>query len=137
MTPLLPETVEEQLSFLGFGRRKDPGLERQRQALRTITLGFKDMEERLAGIPDLRASFANVWADVAELNEVQAKLPTMRELIGLLQQRADQASRELPKFDDSLDMLAAEIAFADRLLQDLVSTLVTKQAMINSGVKPP
>jgi chromosome segregation ATPase len=78
-----------------------------------------------------------VWADVAELNEVQAKLPTMRELIGLLQQRADQASRELPKFDDSLDMLAAEIAFADRLLQDLVSTLVTKQAMINSGVKPP
>ena len=125
------------MSFLGFGRRKDPGLERQREALRTVTLGFRDMEARLAGVPELRASFANVWSEVPDLDEVHAKLPRLRELMGLLQQRAELAIRELTKFDEPLKMVAAEIAFTDRLLQELVSTLVTKQAMINSGLKPP
>ncbi|HEX3236307.1 MAG TPA: hypothetical protein VHR41_19105 [Gemmatimonadales bacterium] len=124
------------MSFLGFGRRKDPGLERQRQALQVLTPAFKDIEERLAGLADLRVSFAEVWTDVAEINEVQAKVPAMRELLGLMQQRADHATRELPKFDDSVKLLAGEIAYADRLLQDLVATLMTKQAMVKSGIKP-
>jgi hypothetical protein len=60
----------------------------------------------------------------------------MRELIRLLQLRADQATKELPKFDENITLLADEIVYADRLLQDLVVTLTTKQAMVNSRPKP-
>jgi hypothetical protein len=83
------------LSFLGFGRRKDPGLERQRQVVKEIGVAFEEIENRFASIADLRASFAGVWQDVPEINEVQAKFPSMRELIRLLQSRADQATKEL------------------------------------------
>jgi hypothetical protein len=123
------------LSFLGFGRRKDPGLERQRQAIKKIGVAFEDIEHRFASIADLRVSFASVWQEVRAINEAQAKLPAMRELIGLLQLRADQATKELPKFDENIMLLADEIVYADRLLQDLVVTLTTKQAMVNSRPK--
>jgi hypothetical protein len=125
------------LSFLGFGRRKDPGLERQRQAIKHVATVFQDLEHRMAGVADLRVSFAAVWQEPKAINEAQAKLPAMRELIRLLQLRADQATKELPKFDEPLTLLAHDIGYAGGLLENLVVTLTTRQAMVNSGLKPP
>ena len=124
------------MSLLGFGRPKDPGLERQRQAIKEITVAFEEIENRLASVADLRVSFADVWEEVPQINEAQAKIPSMRELIGLLQLRADQATKELPKFDENIRMLAHEIGYAGGLLEKLVVTLTTKQAMVNAGLKP-
>lgn len=125
------------MSFLGFGRRRDPGLERQRQAMKHVAKAFEELEHRMAGLTDLRVSFAAVWQESAAINEAQAKLPAMRELIGVMQLRADQATKELLKFDDSLTLLAHEIGYAGGLLENLVVTLTTRQAMVNSGLKPP
>lgn len=117
--------------------KKDPGLERQRQAIKHVATAFEELEHRMAGVADLRVSFAAVWEESPAINEAQAKPPAMRDLIGVMQQRADQATKELPKFDEPLTLLAHDIGYAGGLLEKLVVTLTTRQAMVNSGLEPP
>jgi hypothetical protein len=120
------------MSFLGFGRRVDPRLERQRHALAQIAAEFDAFEHRLAGLPDLKASFADVWEDVPHLDEVQGKIGAMRELLGVLQSRAKAATAELPNFDEPLNMIGYEVGYGQGLLEQLAVTLVTKQGLAES-----
>lgn len=120
------------MSFLGFGRRVDSGLERQRHVLAQIAAEFDTFEHQLAGLSELKASFADVWEDVPQLDDIQAKLPTMRELLGLLQSRAKNATAELPKFDEPLNMIGYEVGYGQGLLEKLTVTLMTKQGLAAS-----
>ena len=117
------------MSFLRFTPRKDPGLERQRQALTHVATELAALEHQLGGLPELKASFAAVWEDMPQLDELQTRLPTMRELLGLLQARAKQAAAELPNFDEPLKMIAHEIGYGQGLLEKLAVTLMTKQGL--------
>jgi hypothetical protein len=120
------------MSFLGFGRRVDPGLDRQRQAVAHVSAEFAALEQQLAGLPELKASFASVWEDVPELGEVQTKMSSMRELISLLQSRAAAARSELSNFDEPITMVAREIGYGQGLLENLAVTLVTKRGLAAS-----
>lgn len=120
------------MGFLGFGRREDPGLERQRQAVAHVSAELEALEHQLGGLPDLQASFASVWEDAAELDDIQAKLPTIREFVGLAHSRVMMATAELPNFDEPLTMIAREIGYGQGLLEKLAVTLMTKQALAAS-----
>ena len=120
------------MSFLGFGRRADPAVDRQKRAINDIAGAFDDLEQRFSTLPDLRRSFANVWQDSTAIQEFQQMLPAMKELIGVLRSRTEQATAHLPKFDEHITMLAAEIERGRALLVDLSVYLVTKQALKNS-----
>lgn len=120
------------MSFLGFGKREDPGLERQRQGIALVSAEFKALQNQLAGLPELKASFASVWEDVPELDEVQAKMPAMADLIGMLQSRAETAKAELANFDESITMIAREVGYGQGLLEKLSVTLLTKQGLVAS-----
>ena len=120
------------MSFLGFGRRQDPGLERQRQAIAHVSAEFRALEHQFEGLPELKASFASVWEDAPEIDDLGAKLPLMREQLEILQSRVDQARAELPKFDEPITWLAQQIGYGQGLLEKLAVTLVTKQGLANS-----
>ena len=120
------------MGFRGFGRRTDPNLERQRRGIAHVATEFADLERRFGGLPDLKVSFAGVWEDVPEVEEIRAKLPTMGEMIGLMQSRADIANAELPDLNDALTMLAREIGYGQALLEKLTVTLMTKQGFAAS-----
>ena len=120
------------MSFLGFGRREDPGLQRQRQAIAHVSTEFRALEHQFEGLPELKASFASVWEDAPEIDDLAAKLPLMREQVEILQSRADQAKAELPKFDEPITWLAQQIGYGQGLLEKLAVTLVTKQGLAAS-----
>jgi hypothetical protein len=120
------------MSFLGFGRRGDPGLERQRQAIAHVSAEFRALEHQLEGLPELKASFAAVWDDVPQIDDLAAKLPLMREQLQILQNRADQAKAELPKFDEPITWLAQQIGYSQGMLEKLAVALVTKQGLAAS-----
>jgi hypothetical protein len=120
------------MGLLGFGRRADAGLQRQRQAIAQVSAEFANLDERFAGLPELRASFASVWEDAPEVEELGAKMPKMRELIGMFQLRADQAKGELQNFDEPITFLAREIGYGQGLLEKLSVTLLTKQGLAAS-----
>ena len=119
------------MSFLGFGRRADPAVDRQKRAINDIAGAFDDLEQRFSTLPDLRRSFADVWQDSAAIQEFQKKLPVMKELIGLLASRSKQATAHLPKFDENITLLADEIEHGRALLEGLAVSLVTQQALKN------
>jgi hypothetical protein len=120
------------MSFLEFGRGVNPALERQRHVLAGIAAAFDAFEHELGGLPELKASFADVWEDVPGLDDIQAKLPAMRELLVLLQSRAKAATAELPNFDEPLKMIGYEIGYGQGLLEKLAVTVVTKQGLAAS-----
>ena len=120
------------MSFLGFGRGEDPGLQRQRQAIAHVLVEFRALEHRFGGVPELKASFAAVWEEAPEIDDLAAKLALMREQVEILQNRADQAKAELPNFDAPITWLAQQIGYGQGLLEKLAVTLVTKQGLAAS-----
>lgn len=51
------------------------------------------------------------------MNESQAKLPAMRELIGVMQQRADRATKELPKSSRGRELVRSRRLEGERQAQ--------------------
>jgi hypothetical protein len=83
-------------------------------------------------VPELKASFAAVWEEAPEIDDLRAKLPLMREQVEILQNRADQAKAELPNFDEPITWLAQQIGYSQGLLEKLAVTLATKRGLAAS-----
>jgi hypothetical protein len=89
-------------------------LEQQRAALRECTESLVLLESRIADLPRLKIEFADVWSARDDPKALRKLAGQARQIVDLLARRAAVAKRELPVFDDTIDLLKRQLPLLHR-----------------------
>jgi hypothetical protein len=115
--------------MFGFG---DKGLARQRRHFSEVRDRLIDLESR-ADFSETKRLFANVWQDHPEEGEFYIKLAQSRQVIDLSDQQLRMAKKEIPGFDQDLELVDRALRECQQYIENLLMSLMTRQALQNSG----
>jgi hypothetical protein len=93
------------------GARK---LEQQRAALRECTESLALLESHIVDLACLKIEFAEVWSASDDQKTLRTHAGQIRQIVDLLARRAAIAKRELPGFDDSIDLIKRKLPLLHR-----------------------
>jgi len=104
----------------------------QRDLYRNTLNSFSEFDERVSGLDDLAASFAEVWQEPEEVTQLKKECALIRELLSVIGSRLKIATDPLPRINEPLMRVINSIESGEVVIQNLVVTLVSKQAMLNA-----
>ena len=119
-----------------FGRKGGggdaQGLAWQRDVYRHTLNRFSEFDERVSGLDSLAASFAEVWQEPEEVTQLKKECALIRELLSLIGSRLEIATSPLPQISERLMAVIDRVESGEVVIQNLVVTLISKQAMLNA-----
>lgn len=119
-----------------FGRRVGggdaQGLALQRDVYRNTLNLFSEFDDRVSELDRLAASFAEVWQEPEEVTQLKKECAVIRELLSVIGSRLKIATSPQPRIIEPLTAVIASVESGEVVIQNLVVTLITKQAMLNA-----
>jgi hypothetical protein len=110
----------------------DSGLRRQKRRFNELLARLEDLESR-ADFTETKRLWAHVWQDHPEEQEFYIKLAKAREVMDLSAQQLRMTKKEIPGFDRDLDLVEQALSECQRYIENLLMTLMTRQAMQGGG----
>ena len=119
-----------------FGRKggggDDQGLALQRNAYRETLAHFSEFDGRVQRLDELARAFAEVWQEPAEVTQLKRDCEAIRKMLAVMGERLDMATGPLPDIEEPLMATIDRVESGEVVIQNLVVTLTTKQAMLNT-----
>ena len=119
-----------------FGRRDSggdaQGLARQRDVYRNTLNRFLEFDKRVSGLDGLAASFAEVWQEPEEVTQLKKECAVIRDLLSVIGSRLEIATSPLPQINELLMNVIHSVESGEVVIENLVVTLISKQAMLNA-----
>ena len=112
----------------------DSGLRRQKRHFNEVLGRLEDLESR-ADFTETKRLWAHVWQDHPEEGEFYIKLAKAREVMNLCFEQLRAAKNEIPGFDGDLDLVDRALRECQGYIENLLKTLMTRQALQASGEK--